>query len=162
MKGKALCSVLLAGSLMLLCAGGAMAQNCNKLEVLNKADSWLIKKVDCETGKVLSSNRDKVVLHDGYCKDCWSGNQQNTTHRIDCTVTFVSEESETGKNEVRVTQNYCALKAGNIHVRQVSGLPPTYTSKEGSFRNKRAGKVEILGWGENPKPPDWLPKLPGQ
>ena len=46
MKVKALRSVLLAGSLMLLCAGGTMAQNCNKLEVLNKADSWLIKKVD--------------------------------------------------------------------------------------------------------------------
>jgi hypothetical protein len=148
---------LMACALALLCAAPAAAltptcrNNCRYL-VVELQDPWYaIGDVRCDRGKVNETQSRRVKFKQG----------TDDGSRIECQIQFVRKSKQHPEtNEVRFTQNRCVLKAGNIHVRQVSGRPPIYRDSEGCYKNNRAGKVIIKGFGENPQKPDWVPDLP--
>jgi hypothetical protein len=155
MKQRITALTLMACALALLCAGPVAADNgCHYLEVwLDAGADYKFKSMGCEKGSYKKIGSYTYMLH------------QKPSERIECNfiIGHVASGSTGGfdeLNEVRVTQNLCFAKAGNIHVRQVSGRPPIYQSHEGSFGRQRPGKVKIIGFAGNPPPPDWLPELP--
>jgi hypothetical protein len=139
--------------LALLNAGTVAADNqCHYLEFwLGAGYDYEYKSIDCEKGSYKRTSKAIYMLH------------QKPGQRIECN--FIIGHVAWGGgfdelNEVRVTQNLCVAKGGNIHVRQVSGRPPIYRSSEGSFNPEQPGRVMIIGFAGNPPPPDWLPELP--
>lgn len=154
MKQRITCLTLMACALALLSAAPAAAlvaterNNCRFLVVKLEDIKYRIGDVRCERGDVEGTGSRRVTFKQGK----YDGS------RIECQIEFVPKSSQLpGPNVVRFTQNRCVLKAGNIHVRQVSGRPPIYRDREGSYKNNREGKVIIKGFGENPEKPDWLP-----
>jgi hypothetical protein len=158
MKQRITTLTLMACVAALLSAGPAAADasgpednGCSYLEVKLQDDQHKMDWVNCGEGEVVQRRGNKVKFIQG----------NGVRTRIECTIAFVHvSPSFPTPNVVRFTQNKCVWKAGNIHVRQVSGRPPIYRDREGSYGNSRPGKVVIKGFGENPEPPDWVPDLP--
>ncbi len=141
----------------LLTAGPATAEGvkqingCHYLWVVADTPEYVVDKVDCQEGEVSERGTNRVVFKQS----------ARPSERIEAEITFANVRPDsTEPNVVRFTQNRCVLKAGNIHVRQVSGAPPIYMDYKGSFKDKRQGVVRVKGFGQNPDKPDWMPNLP--
>ena len=150
-KPKPMVVCLLACAVTLLCAGPVAAKNnCSLLYVRFYTFDYKIGSVSCEEGKVKGaanySNSIFIKFEQG----------DKLKDRIECEVAFEAKANPDERNVVRFTQNRCVMKAGNIHVRQVSGQPPIYVDYKGSYDTGRPGEVKLIGFGQNPEPPDWM------
>ena len=138
---KSIRVVALGVLLAVAVAGSAQAdRRCVFLKVTAENSKPLLYgsgKPTCAHGKMVGGgNQNSIVF------------KQSHTHGVDCTVTF--REKKRGRkgrySTIRVRQNFCAVKAGDIKVQMHLGAALKYTKTEGSYAKRKQGIVSITGF----------------
>jgi hypothetical protein len=134
-KGKIILWLVLAFTLVMGFHGSAIA-DCNTLYVgLEELfGTWHLRVDTCSTGKGRVTATGEVRM------------DNSGLHGPSCKLSIIKNgTSGTGNNIAvyKITQNYCALEAGNIYVEHVSGAELNYEKLPGSWAKQGYGVVRF-------------------
>ena len=99
-----------------------------------KEKGWVFSnpgKITTIHGEVSSADQHKVVL------------KSTGAYGPDAVIQMNCEKSDAG-SIMELQQNYCFMKAGQIHVTHKDGKFPNYKIKMGSYADGRGGEVTIF------------------
>ena len=116
-----------------LAVAPAAYASCNNLIINLKVPGWRIvsdASDACHHGhieKISPDGSTALLSNTGY-------------YGPDCRLQM---SSATSSSLIEFQQNFCALKAGKITVKLISGAKPDYTITPGAFKGGKAGTVDI-------------------